>query len=144
MLLVGLIGALLIVAGVRALLVGARGGCGRGAGAGCLFAVPMVAYGLQEFVERLLRAESYPFQAVFEPHFLLGFLVQLPFAALAFLLGWLLFRVGKRLVELLGKRPVPQLHTPSPRLWLPTAVAPPRVRPLSRGHPLRGPPLLVS
>jgi hypothetical protein len=138
----GLIGALVAVFVIRALLAGVRGRS-RGIGAGSFFLLPLLAYSFQELFERLLRAESFPFHAVLEPRFLFGLALQLPFAALAFLLGWVLFRVGERLLGLLGRSSLPSLHAVAVRLWVPAADALPRVRPLSRGHPLRGPPLLA-
>ena len=139
----GLIGALASVFGIRTLFVRVRGGGSRGIGAGCFFLLPLLAFTFQELVERFSHAESFPFQAVLEPRFLVGLALQLPFAALAFLLGWVLFRVGRRLALLFGCRPIPRLRALPARLWAPAGVALPRVRALSRGHPLRGPPLLA-
>lgn len=139
----GLVVALIAGAGIYALVVRFGGRNRRGLGAGCFFLLPLLAYSSQEFIERSLHAESFPFHAVFEPRFLLGLTLQLPFAAAAFALGWLLLRAAKRLVEFLAARPVPKLSARSARLWTPSASAAPRVRALSRGHPLRGPPLLA-
>jgi hypothetical protein len=120
-----------------------RGRESRRLGAGCFFLLPLIAYSSQELIERLLHAESFPFHAALEPHFLLGLALQLPFAAAAFVLAWPLLAVGRRLLRFLGRPPRPASHALPPRLWAPTSVALPRVRPLSRGHPLRGPPLLA-
>jgi hypothetical protein len=139
----GLIVALVAVIGIRALLGRLRGEHGRGVGAGCFFVLPLLAYSLQESLERLMNAESFPFQALLEPRFLVGLALQLPFAVVAFLLGWLLFQTGRRLLRLLARRPPSRLRTLPVRLWARAAVALPRVRPLSPGHPLRGPPLLA-
>ena len=139
----GLVAALVFFAGIYALVVRFGGRRGRGLGAGCFFLLPLMAYSSQELSERLLHAESFPFHAVFEPRFLLGLALQLPFAAAAFALGWLLLRAGKRLVELLGARPVPKPRALPARIRTPSTSTAPRVRALSRGHPLRGPPLLA-
>ena len=139
----GLVAALVAAVGIRGLIARFRGRDSRGLGAGCFFLLPLLAYSSQELIERLLHAESFPFQAVLEPRFLLGLALQLPFAAVAFLAGWLLLRAGKQLIRFLGGCPVPTLRALPARLWTPATVAMPRVRALSRGHPLRGPPLLA-
>lgn len=139
----GLLAALLAVVGIRELLLRLRGRDSRRLGAGCFFLLPLLAYSSQELIERLLHAESVPFDAALEPRFLLGLALQVPFAAVAFLLGWLLLRVGERLLRLLGERPVRSLRPHALVLPAPSALVFPRIRPLSRGHPLRGPPLLA-
>jgi hypothetical protein len=142
-LLLGLAASLIGVVCIRALLARVRGRESRRLGAGCFFLLPLIAYSSQELLERLLHAESFPFQAVLEPRFLLGLALQLPFAAAAFVLAWLLLAVGARLLRFLGRPPSTAPHALPPQLWAPTTVASPRVRALSRGHPLRGPPLLA-
>ena len=103
----------------------------------------MLAYSSQELIERLLHAESFPFQAVLEPRFLLGLVLQLPFAAAAFIVGWFLLGVGRRLLRFLARPPRLASRALPARVWVPATVALPAVRPLSRGHPSRGPPLLA-
>jgi len=142
-LLLGLAASLVGVVCIRALLARVRGRESRRLGAGCFFLLPLIAYSSQELIERLLHAESFPFHAVLEPRFLLGLALQLPFAAAAFVLAWLLLAVGTRFFRFLGRYPSPASPAPPPRLLAPTSVALPRVRALSRGHPLRGPPLLA-
>ena len=139
----GLLAALLAVVGIRALLLRMRGRDSRRFGAGCFFLLPLLAYSSQELIERLLHAESVPFDAALEPRLLLGVVMQVPFAAVAFLLAWLLLRVGEGLLRLLSKRPLRSLRPRALALPTPSALAFPRIRPLSRGHPLRGPPLLA-
>jgi hypothetical protein len=139
----GLIAAIVAVVAIRALFSGVRGRQGRGASAGCFFLLPLIAYSSQELIERLLHAESFPFHAVFEPRFLVGLALQLPFAAATFLLGWVLLRVGEQLSRLLGARPASLRRNRPVALWPRATAALPRVRALSRGHPLRGPPLLA-
>ncbi len=115
----------------------------RGLGSGCFFLLPLVAYSSQEVIERLLHAESFPFDAVFEPRFLLGLVLQFPFAAAAFALGWLLLRAGKRLVRFLNAWRAPKPSALPAHDRAPSTLPLTRVRALSRGHPLRGPPLLA-
>jgi hypothetical protein len=139
----GLVAALLGVLGIRLIVSRLSGRDSRGLDAGCCFLLPLFAYSSQELIERMVNAESFPFHAVLEPRFLLGLVLQLPFAAVAFLLGWSLLSVGIRLIRLLAGRPVPRLRGRPTRPRRPTALTLPRVRPLSRGDPLRGPPLLA-
>lgn len=139
----GVIVAVAFVLAIYALSVRLGARRRRGLGAGCFFLLPLIAYSSQEFTERLLHAESFPFQAVFEPRFLAGLALQLPFAAAAFALGWLLLRAGEGLVRFLNARQAPRLRALPGQLWSASALSVPRVRALSRGHPLRGPPLLA-
>src|SRR5262245_20500147 len=57
------------------------------------FLLPPLAFGLQELSERALHAEAFPFHAALEPRFLLGLLLQVPFALLALFLGRAFLRV---------------------------------------------------
>ncbi len=140
----GVIGAVAAVLSIRALVTRIRGRDTRGIGAGCFFLLPPLAYSSQELIERLLHAETFPFHAVLEPRFLLGLALQLPFAALSFLLGWVLFQAGKRLISTLAHRPIQTVRALPVQLPVRATLFVPRVRALSRGHPLRGPPLLAS
>lgn len=137
----GLLAALLVVVMIRALVSRLCGRDSRPVGAGSFFLLPLLAYSSQELVERLLHVESVPFDAALEPRFVLGLALQVPFAAAAFLLARLLLRAGERLVRALGTRPSRSLRTSPPTVPAPSAPVFPRTRPLSRGHPLRGPPL---
>ena len=136
-----MLAAILVAALVIALARRARGTTRRGAGACAFFLMPLIAYSSQELIERLLHAESFPFQAALEPRFLLGLALQLPFALAAFALGWLLLRLGTRLLRLLARHPQPAL--PLARAWTPQRDFSPPIPALARGHPLRGPPLLA-
>ena len=103
------------------------------------FVLPPLAFALQEFSERLLRAEAFPFHAALEPRFLLGLALQLPFGLLALLLARLLLRVVERLIEALGRPKTPRLvarRSLSPR----PALDLPRIPALALGYPQRGPP----
>ena len=103
------------------------------------FVLPPLAFALQEFSERLLGAEAFPFQAALEPRFLLGLALQLPFGLLALLLARLLLRVVERLIEALARPKAPRLVASlflSPR----SALDLPRIPALALGYPQRGPP----
>src|SRR5919108_3283777 len=137
---VGILAATAVVASGARLLLGRRGRLrGRELSPCLFFLLPPLAFALQEFSERLLRAEAFPFHAALEPRFLLGLLSQLPFALLAFLLARLLLRVVERLVGALARPKTPQLSaivswSPRPALDLP------RIPALALGYPQRGPP----
>src|SRR5712691_11317295 len=94
------------------------------------FVLPPLAFALQEFAERLLHAEAFPFQAALEPRFLLGLLLQLPFGLLALLLVRVFARVRR-----------PRLATTA--RWSPRqAFDLPRIPALALGYQQRGPPAL--
>ena len=113
----------------------------RGAGASpwLFFVLPPLAFASQEFAERLLRAEAFPFQAALEPRFLLGLLLQLPFGLLALFVARVLLRVVERLVLALA-RPRPIRLRTSVSWSLPDPVVLPRIPALALGYPARGPP----
>jgi hypothetical protein len=94
---------------------------------------------LQEFSERLLRAEAFPFHAALEPRLLLGLLLQLPFGLLALFLARLLNRVVEQLLRVLARpkpRPIAAIASWSPRQVLDL----PRIPALALGYQQRGPP----
>ena len=133
----GLVAALAIAAGWSLL----RGRQRAGASAAIFFWLPPLAFSIQELAERLLRAEAAPFSAAFEPRFLVGIGLQIPFGLAAFLLARLLVRVARGIVCVLARRPV---VTFSRRLalvlpavgWLPR-----RIPALALGYTQRGPPV---
>jgi len=145
--LVGGIGLALLVAAFVGFVVDARDGrvAGR-AGRVSLarFAVlPPLGFALQEHFERLLHGGDGVFGAVVEPTFVVGLLLQLPFALLAYLVARLLVRVAERVARVFG--------TARPQRWaaayhaarfssLELAPAPSA---LALGHAERGPPLLA-
>src|SRR5262249_5949663 len=73
----GMVAALVVVAAVARLVVRGSGRRGGVFSPWLFFFLPPLAFGLQEFSERLLGAEAFPFQAALEPKFLLGLLLQL-------------------------------------------------------------------
>ena len=128
---VGILAATAVVAVTARLLLGRRRR-GPGVSPGWFFVLPPLAFALQEFAERLLRAEAVPFQAALEPRFLLGLVLQLPF-------GRMLLRVVERLVRALARGPTPRLRAPM-RWSLREACDLPRIPALALGYPQRGPP----
>jgi len=137
----GILAATGVVAAIARLLLGRR--CRRGVELSpwLFFILPPLAFAAQEFAERLLRAEVFPFHAALEPRFLLGLLLQLPFGLLALLVARTLLRVVKRLVRALTGSWTPRLRATVS--WSPRqAFDLPRIPALALGHPQRGPPAL--
>jgi hypothetical protein len=106
------------------------------------FAVPLLAFALQEHLERLVHSGSFPLGAALEPTFLIGLGLQLPFALAAYAIAvWLLEAAGRLGAVLTRARPLglPRAERQLPR---PRTAVPPRVPALALGHATRGPPLL--
>jgi len=104
-----------------------------------LFAlVPPLAFGVQEHLERALQGEPTA-GAALEPTFLLGLVLQLPFALLAYLLARLLLGAVALVARLVAATPRLTRPTSLPSL---AELALPRASVLARGFSSRGPPLL--
>jgi hypothetical protein len=137
----GILAATGLVAAIARLLLGRRRRRGVELSPWLFFVLPPLAFALQEFAERLLRAEAFPFHAALEPRFLLGLLLQLPFGLLALLVARALLRVVERLVRALARARAPRLRPTvswSPRQGFDL----PRIPALALGYPQRGPPAL--
>lgn len=72
--------------------------------------VPLMGFALQEHVERFAHNGAVPWGAALDATFLVGLALQLPFAALAFLIARALLRTVVAVVEALLAR-----HRPPPR-----------------------------
>jgi hypothetical protein len=109
-----------------------------------LFALPLTGFALQEHLERLLHDGSLPLDAALEPTFLVGLLLQLPFALAALMVARALVETAERLAVRLNRarRPRPrQVALALPR----AAAAVGRPLPvLALGHAERGPPRALS
>jgi len=139
LLFLGILAATAVVATAARLLLGRR--CGRGSEPppSLFFALPPLAFALQEVSERLLHAEAFPFQAVFEPRFLLGLFLQLPFGLLALLVARALLRVVRQIARLFARPKTGQstaLVSWSPGRTLDLR----RIPALALGYQQRGPP----
>jgi hypothetical protein len=102
--------------------------------------VPTFGFVVQEHVERALEAAGVPWGTGLEPVFLLGLLLQAPFAVAAALLTRALTAVADAVAVRRGPRarfsPLPPLPRPAaPELRLVTALA--------AGHAGRAPPVLA-
>jgi len=96
---------------------------------------------LQEHFERLAQNGGFPIDAALEPTFLVGLLLQAPFALAAYMLARLLLRVVRALAGLLSTSPRDARLGWSPR-WHLTVVSLPRIPALALGYSSRGPPAL--
>jgi hypothetical protein len=103
-----------------------------------LFAVlPPLAFTLQEHLERGLQGGA-ALGTVLEPVFLLGLLLQLPFALCALVVARSLLRVAKAAGSLLSPRPLRALRPPIVRS--PATIDPPRLSALASPQAGRAPP----
>jgi len=140
----GYLNAALLVSMSATLVAIGLGGCvlrGRvAAPAPSLFALlPPFAFVVQEHLERFLHTGEFPSDAALEPTFALGFLLQAPFAILAWVVARLLVTVARTVGEI--------LRPERPRI-LPVAgsaacaidVRAPRTGLLALGHGQRAPP----
>ena len=121
-----------------------RGQPRRSASAWPFALLPPLGFAVQEHLERLIASGSFPWSAALEPTFLVGLLLQLPFALAALVVGRALAdfarKVGRALAR--GSAPAP-LYAESPPLR-PVAADPPRIPALALGYAERGPPLRLS
>ena len=125
-------------------VAGARGERLQPAPAWVFALLPPLGFALQEHLERLLHDGSFPLLAALEPTFLVGLLLQLPFAlaalAAARALTGFVETLGKTLRELRPRH----LRRSPPALRPVAEPALPRLRALAAGWAERGPPLPVS
>jgi hypothetical protein len=139
-LLLGIAGALALAALVAAGADAARGRSPRDLPAWAFAVVPPLAFVLQEVLELSLHLGTFGWRAVLAPTFVPGLALQLPLAALAYLVARLLLRTAERLGRALAQ---PRTAAATE----PRAVAvfsAPAARPRSFARTSRGPPRLVA
>ena len=105
--------------------------------------LPLISFTVQEFLERWLTGSALPWWMFEQPTFRAGVLLQLPFAALAYVVARLLLRTARTAGALLASLPLPAVVfglAPLPRP-LPTRAR--RARVTALGWGVRGPPILV-
>ena len=105
-------------------------------------ALPPLAFALQEHLEALIHSGSIS-GVVIAPTFMIGLLLQLPFALLAYLVARLLLGAAERVGRAFSESPAPY---PAPALcespsWFALTVWPLRSAVLADGHAGRGPPV---
>ena len=140
-LLLGTAGALVLLAGGSWLVSRLGGRPRRGASCWLFFWLPPLAFSVQEFLERVLRAEAAPFNAALEPRLLIGLALQIPFGLAALLLAWLLLRIARRIARALSRTPEVSLRRRSTLARPLVGCVPPRIPALALGYPQRGPPV---
>jgi len=106
--------------------------------------LPVVAFTLQEFLERWLALGGFPWWMIEQPTFRVGVLLQLPFGLAAFVVARVLLRAVERVgLAVWALRRRVAAFAESPR-WSPLALAAPRPSALATGHAGRGPPWLAG
>jgi hypothetical protein len=99
-----------------------------------------LAFVVQELLERLIHTGHLSWTTIFQPAFLVGLALQLPFALAALLLAWALDSAARAVGQALAALPQPVFHACVP---LPVQVAAsPRPAGLARGYGERAPPYL--
>jgi hypothetical protein len=139
-LVLGLGGALELVAFGCVVAAKLRGRAGGQVPPWAFALLPLLGFCLQEFTERWLSGASFPWWMVLQPTFRVGLLLQLPFALVVFLLAGLLLRVADRVARRLAGHPLPRGLPVELGGWIARAVWPPRPAALAAGHAGRAPP----
>lgn len=138
----GLAAAAILVSLAFAVADSSRGRAPRSLPPWAFAVVPPLAFVLQEHLERWLHGGVFPWYTVLDPTFLLGLLLQLPFALLAYLAARLLLRAAERVgCALAPRRERRRFAVSLSSLLLPAAPVLPRLSVLARCDAQRGPPL---
>jgi hypothetical protein len=106
--------------------------------------LPIVAYTLQEHVERLLVSGTFPWWTVEQPTFARGIALQAPLGLITYLIARLLLRAAETVAEII-RADDRSLLVPTDRAQKkdrPAPVCLPRIRPLAFAAAGRAPPRL--
>ena len=133
------LGLLLVALAFRA-LAGFRGGASCPAASPALVLLPPLAFAVQEHLERFVHSGHVSWTTAFQPSFLFGLALQLPFALAALLVAWALDSVALAVGKALAAAAPLTRSRFVPRPALVRAV--PRPNGLARGYGERAPPLL--
>jgi hypothetical protein len=122
----------------------ARGRGLRGLPAWAFALLPLLTFVVQEILERSLHSGTFVWQAVEAPTFVPGLVLQLPFAAVAYLLARLLLRTVSAIGRIIGsrRRGLRPRRVPM-TVPLPRTVCLPRPAPLAGAAAGRAPPVLA-
>jgi hypothetical protein len=130
---------------VRALTARCRPGCRRpGLRLLPFAALPLIAFVLQEHLERLLHDGVMPLDAALQPTFAVGLALQVPFGLVAFGLARLLLQIAERVMRTARPAPPRRRLAPAPVTIPSSLLLAPRAGVLARARGLRGPPLAVG
>lgn len=127
-----------LVAEIRAGVAGARPSRPR---LWIFAAIAPATFVAQEHLERWFHDGAFPWATALEATFLLGLVLQLPFALAAYALARVLLRAAQAVARLLARPRVSRLAERSS--WSAAPVAPPRPASLAGQLGARGPPLLA-
>jgi hypothetical protein len=105
--------------------------------------LPLLSFTAQEFLERWVALGSVPWWMIEQPTFRVGLLLQLPFAALAYVVARLLLRTARGAGAGVAISPRLALLVPVAAASRPATVATARRRVPALGFGVRGPPALV-
>ena len=147
-LVLGIAGAVTALSLALSAVDAARGRTQRALPAWAFALLPLVAFTVQEHLERWLASGVFPWHAAAEPTFLPGLALQLPFGLVAYLAARLLLRaaegVGRALVQPAAPRPrfVPVPISAPARRRCGAAAAPDRQR-AGEARPAAPPPRLT-
>ena len=101
--------------------------------------VPLLAFVIQEYVERCLQHGSIEWGVALESTFVVGLALQVPFALVAGLATHVLSRVARGVATILSRSPAPRLRKLRP-FRLPVSFDLPRTPMLALGYAGRAPP----
>ena len=139
------VGAVVVLLGLAVELlrsVGAPPRSRRGPGLWRFAVLAPAIFVCQEHLERLAFAGGSSLQLVTEPTFVLGLLLQAPFALAAYALARFLLRAVRSVARLLApSRPAPRECRPR---WHRVASSTPRIPALALGYGSRAPPALLA
>jgi hypothetical protein len=133
--------AFIAAAGYAVDSVGGRGG--RGAPVWAFALLPPAGFVIQEQLEHLLQHGGLSYTLALEPVFLLGLLLQVPFAAAAYFVARALVTVAVTLIRALG-RARPRLSPTPLRFRVTPEPAVALANPVALGHGQRAPPGLLA
>jgi hypothetical protein len=143
-LVLGIAAAIAFVSLLVAVADAARGRRVRELPAWAFALLPLSTFVLQEVLERSLHTGAFVWQAVESPTFVPGLVLQLPFAAAAYVVARLLLRTVSAVGSMIGKRRSTLRPRRAPaRVRLPLIVRLPRLSPLAGAAAGRAPPLLA-
>jgi hypothetical protein len=135
--------ALAVVGAVGYAVDRVSGGGGGGAPLWAFALLPPAGFVIQEQVEHLLQHGGLSYTLALEPVFLLGLLLQVPFAAAAYLGARALVRVAVTLIRALGRGRA-RLAPMPPRFRVTPEPARALANPVALGHGQRAPPPLLA
>jgi hypothetical protein len=107
-------------------------------------ALPLLAFALQEHLERYVHSGELPWTAVLEPTFAIGIAVQLPFAFAALLVAEVLDSLAHAVGAALAAAASPRLSFQLPPAAPVAPIPVPRLPVLARGYSGRAPPFALE